>query len=166
MCAFAPIALASLALSAGGAIADYSAKGRAAAKNKTAALEEQTRTLNSLSLRQSEETDSAAHETENATRQTATLQGQANLSAAESGIAGNSVTALMGELERQRGLYTDNIAENLSRTMRQLQMEKLGVVAQTKNRITQAPAPSPFSLALRLGGQAFETFTQFQQRKP
>jgi hypothetical protein len=157
--------LASLAIKTAGDVGDYIAQKRNAASNKAAAIASQTGQVNDINLREIQEKRAATQQIEVASQQTKTVLGQARLSAAEAGVSGASVDALLNDIGAENSTYKGDVQQNLSDTQAQLERQKQGVYAQTQDRINSVQNPNPFALALRIGGGIIGTAAQFTSRR-
>lgn len=162
-----PLLIADAALKIGGTLLSAHAQNKAANANRAAAITDENSQLNQLTLRSRQESQAAVQSDQLADRQTQMDAGIQNVSAAENGVTGNSVNALMGELQYQKGMYHDSVAENLHNQLLQLDQSKLGVVARTDQRIASGPQKAnPWATALKIGGDALQAFTQFKAGQP
>lgn len=166
MCDPTTIALTGLGLGIAGDIMDSHAQNDASKKNERAAKEAAKVDIGAINLREAQENRAAMQQIEEADRQTKTVVGQAHVSAAEAGVSGNSVDALMQQIQAQGSLLKSDIGLNKNNTISQLEREKAGIAATAQSRINAVPRANPFATALRIGGRVVSTAGQLQQRKP
>lgn len=154
MCVIAAAAVASFALDAGGKVLQAQAQNKASAQNEASARASEAQGFNALSLRTTQQKESAIGDDQAADKKTALDISQTNLAAAENGVNGNSVNALTNELKFQQGAYHDSVSENLANQIAQTQAEKAGIVARTQSKINAVPKASPFATLMGVAGAA------------
>lgn len=107
--------------------------------------------------RQQEEREAASADISRIARQAAVATGQVRQSAADAGVAGNSLSALLLDFQMQETDYAFRVDRNLQARDRQADREGAGVRDQTHARIISAvPAPvaEPSFLGFLLGAGA------------
>ena len=85
----------------------------------------------------------------------ANARATARTSAGESGTTGNSVDALIGDYNAQEGRWRASQRTQAEWNRQQSRVRKLGYGAVAQR---EAPAPSPFASALRVGGGALDAY--------
>lgn len=166
MCEPTTLSLASLALGVGGQLAGDAAQTRASASTKKAALDSLRLTYEDINQRETQTRAGAATETQQAVRTGMSAAGEARLSAAEAGVGGQSVAALIDTQEAQVGAYKDSVQENLTNNLAALDAERSGASAQADARIAAVQPPSLIATLLGLGGAGLSFFSQRQAQKP
>lgn len=161
----AALALGSLALNSAGELLGASAQRKNADANKKAAISSQVNQINDVNLRQTQEQQAAAQEIEAAQRQTRTALSSARLTAGEAGVSGVSVDALLNDIGAEGSTFTQDVKLNAANTNAQLERQKLGIYAQTQDRINGVQPSNPWATALKIGGSVIATATQLQSRK-
>lgn len=99
-----------------------------------------------------EERIAAAGQTRGIAQAGAAATSTAVTSAAESGVVGQSVDALVSEVLRQQGVATDAVSQNLSLTEQQAQRQRAGLAADAQGRIASAPKASPLATGIGVAG--------------
>lgn len=122
----------------------------------------QTRQLDVRSVQEQEATSQSILQ---ADRQARFADAQARVSAGEAGVAGASVDALLGDIERQHAEYRQTANENLSNTLDQIQEEKVGVRANAASVKAGAPPANPFATAVQIAGQGLQFGNFLIQRR-
>lgn len=167
MCEPTALAIGSFALDAGGKIAGASAQNKAAAANKQNALLNLRLQNADLSEQVNQETAAARAQTQSIAQAGQAAISTATTSAAESGVAGQSVDALVQEVLRQQGVATDATAQNLENTLDQAQRERQGLAAQAAGQIASIPKANPLATALGVAGAGIGFFNTLRlQRGP
>ena len=80
-------------------------------------------------------------------------------SAGESGTAGNSVDSLIGDYHASEGRYLNSLATQGQWNRDQAAVQKQGQAAQAQGRINSVAKPDFLGAALRIGGDALNTYT-------
>lgn len=167
MCEATSIAIASFALTAGGTIASHVSEAKAAAKAREAAEKDHAIKTHDIGKRQVEELLATQREITAGQRQAREASGMARLSAAEAGVSGMSVDALLGDIARDESSYTQSVQQNSVITIEQLQRMKGGADAELYSRRNAAQGPSTAATAVQVGGSALDTWGRMRlQREP
>lgn len=160
-----PTAIIAGGLAIGGQVANHIGQSKANKANAAAAATELMLNYRDIAARGLEEQTAAGQAREGITEQAAALLSQGALSAAESGIAGGSVDALLGEILGQQGRANANIDANLASVQAQLQREREGAYAGYKSRRAAVPAPSLLATGLGIAGTALQHYSNYKLRK-
>lgn len=119
-----------------------------------------------LSERGIQEQDSASMSILAADRSARLAKATAAVSAGESGVSGQSVDAVLHDLQRQGDEYRTGTRINLDNTLTQLDSEKAGVRAQEQSVIAGAPFPSDLATGISIAGRGLDFADQILIRKP
>lgn len=119
-----------------------------------------------LSARESEERQAAAAEIEEGQRQARQASSEVRVSAAEAGVAGMSVDALLGDIERDQAVHQSSVTDNLTISIDQLQRMRMGASADTANRVRSVPSASPWLTGLKIAGAGLDLAAGLKARKP
>lgn len=160
------IAGAGLALGAGSAIAQHKAQANAAKANKQAAMEAMTENWRALSLQEVQAEESTSQSILQVERDSRVAAGLARVSAAEAGVEGASVEALLADFGRSEGEFKVIARKNLEAEIDQLQEQKRGATATAQSRIAAVPNPNPFALGLQIGATALDFASSRIKSKP
>jgi len=169
-----PFSITTLAISAAGAAASYSAQAKQAqaqAKYQNT-VAQQTGQIAQQNYLQETAVAGTQQEQGNqqaaqmiAANQAAGLQANATAStaAAESGVSGASVGELLQDFKRQEALASDNVRVNQNFGNEQIQNQEQGLQAQAMGRIAASRpgpvnTPSPLALGLTIAGDAFSAY--------
>lgn len=160
------IAGASLAIGAGSAIASHKAQANASKANEANALQAMQESWKDISLQEVQQQDATALTIMQADRQARKADALARVSAGESGVAGASVDALLGDLSAEASAFKQTQGRNLDMTIAQLQREKISGRTVAQNRINAVPPPNPFATGLTIAGMGLDFATKIVSRKP
>jgi hypothetical protein len=152
MCEPTAIAIGSLAMNAGSAVAGAGAQNKQAKANKANALEALRLGTRDVNARLREETAAASQQEQQVLAAGAAGLSTAQTSAVENGVGGQSVDALVAEVLRQQGAATDTIAANLDMLGDQAERQKQGLVAEANSRIAGTPPANPLATGLGVAG--------------
>jgi hypothetical protein len=152
MCEPTAIAIGGLAMNAGSSLLGASAQNKQARANKANALEALRLGNTDVNARLREETAAASQVKQDVLAAGAAGISTAQTSAAESGVAGQSVDALVSEVLRQQGVASDTIAQNLDMIGDQAERQKKGLVAEANSRIAGSPGANPMATGLGVAG--------------
>lgn len=183
MCAPAAIAIpliASAASSAAAAGAQYAAQAqdaKAAGKfqnsqySQTAsiAMENYLRTIDVTNVRNQQETAAASQQAIENANESRSAQSTAMTSAAEAGVTGNSVAALLNDFAFHEAANNQTVYQNLQMQREQSDEYLKAARAEAYGQIASATprrvrGPSSLGLGLQFGGIALNTFDQYQAR--
>jgi hypothetical protein len=89
-------------------------------------------------------------------QQGAAAESTATASAGESGVAGNSVTALLNTYLADTSRATQVVERNLGITQSELDRRKEAAHQDFQDRLNAVPSPSGLNLGLQLGGAALQ----------
>lgn len=160
MCTAGVIPLAGLAISAAGAVASYQGQQQAADAQETAnatnalnAAQAARHEHNALEEQRRQVEENAAKDSFDLTLETLRAASSAEASAADAGVSGFSVDALMRDIYATGGRAQQNIASGLHRRQDQITREQAGVRTRQAIRSQGQPVnrPSPLGLAIDLG---------------
>ncbi|WP_067516908.1 virion core protein, T7 gp14 family [Endozoicomonas ascidiicola] len=168
MCDPVSIAVASMAMAGGSAIASHQAQSNQAKVQD--ALYEQNKVNSYASMRnqylgiqnrQSQEMEAASQQVQQRTLQAMEDQATANVAAGEAGVSGFSVERVLQDMGASASRDISTIEQNRDWTMSQLTEEAKGIATQTQSRIngvSQGVKPSPWATAFQLGGAAVNSY--------
>lgn len=160
MCDPTAFLAASAVISAGSAIAGHKAQSDAAEENEEAAERARQIEMRALAIRQIEEGQSTSRQLQGVERRTQQSEGLIRASAAEAGVQGGAVEALLGDLGASAGRARQDLLDSYTVTIDQLQREKGGAKAREAARIASVPEPSIVGTGLQIGGIAANYLTQ------
>lgn len=160
------LAAATFAINAGSAVANHQAQKKASEGNEEAAIKAMLEAWKDIGLRESQEQDAAEQTIMQADRQARLATASAQLSAAESGVAGASVDAVVQQIENEASAFKTTTRKNLDMTIAQLQREKISGRTVAQQRIAAVPPPSGFLTALQIGGAAANATNFWYSRQP
>lgn len=167
MCEPTSIAIASLVISSAGVGLNAHAQNQASKANKREAKRAFKQTYADLSARAVEERIAAAAEENAANRQAASAVSLARVSAAESGVAGQSADAIANTIEGDRGRYVTAVKQNLGSTLTQIERAKAGQLSLQQSRINSVQPANPFLAGLQIAGLGLDAYsTYLGQRTP
>jgi hypothetical protein len=166
MCDPTVIAIGSLVLTAGSAVADHVGQAGAAKKNEKAALDDMMQMWTDVGLMQQEVQAQAAETVLESDRRAREAHATAIVSAGEANVSGVSVDALLSVLNRQGAEYRSSVNRQADRQVAQLQREKISGRTEAQNRIAAYPRPNLFATGLRIGGAAMDYATWKTAQKP
>ena len=156
----------------GSALADFSAASAQAKQdeakyqqNRINAAQSRDLKIQSLNTRMLQEGEAAASQKEQLGIAALKKQERAKVAAGEAGISGQGVDALVDQFEtaRLRGVTTVNAQTKALRN--QIEMEKMGITAETMNRINSLPRgqqPNFLAYAVKAGAQMYATNTSLK----
>lgn len=144
------LAGASLAVSAGQAIAAKKGAKKQAAAISAAAIASRNESFRQLNLQESQQTDAATQTLGEINRQALGADALARVSAGEAGVSGASVDAIANDITAQAGLAKAITGRNLQAVIAQIQEQKRGVAVDAQNRINQAKAGVPTGVEMGL----------------
>lgn len=139
-----------------GANEDYENRLYTWKQNQINALATGRDTQGALTLRQIQEGDAFVQKAHLENLKEAKAKGEANTAAAEAGVSGLSVDAIIREIGSQSAFNRDTERQNYLNAVTQQQAEKKASVNQIKSQINAVPAPTkpnPFGYLLSgIGG--------------
>lgn len=147
-------------ITAGSEVLSHQAQAQAAEANEEAARRARQDAVESLSIRQVEEGVRASKARREVDRQATTAEGLLNASAAQAGVSGGSLDLLLGDLEGSRGRALQDINDQYTVTVEQLERAKDSEFAIEAGRQAAVPEPSVFATGLRIGGRVTNYLTQ------
>jgi hypothetical protein len=153
-------------IGATGSVAQHSAQNKAAAANKREALRAQREASKDISLLQVQQQDATARTIYEADRSARSSQALARVSAGEAGVAGASVEALLGDIDRQLGEFQSTEQRNLDMALDQLQREKISGRQVAQSRIAAVPRGNNLALGISLAGAGLEFWAGQINRQP
>lgn len=156
MAAAAVIAGASLAINLVSSIFSHSAKKKAAKRQREEALRATREASRDISLLEMQQQDASQRTIFEADRSARSAQALTAVSASEAGVAGASVEALLGDIDRKLGEFKTAEQRNLKSVITQLQREKATGQQTARSRIAAAPDPSLIALGLTFAGAGLE----------
>jgi hypothetical protein len=167
MCEPTALAIGSLALNAGGSIAGASAANKQAKATKASALESLRLGVADVNARVREETAAAGQTSQQIAAAGEAGTATAQTSAAESGVAGGSVDALVMALLKQQSGAQGVVDANLSAVEAQAQRQRAGLAAEASSRIAGAPVANPVATGLGIAGAGLDFLNTLRlQRGP
>lgn len=150
---------ASLAISAGSAIAGHGSQRSAARENERQAEQARRLEVRDLTIRQVEEEIAAGRQVDAVRTQAQAAAGQVQASAAASGVRGTSLDALMLDLAASEGVTIDTIRDQAVLTIDQLRRMREGAAVRAENRIASVPRPSLMAPVLQIAGAAVDAYS-------
>lgn len=166
MCEPTALAIGSLAIEAGSAVAEAVGQNQAASAQRNAALRDEQLQLRDLGVRQQEEQRASAQQIQEVRRETRQGTGLARVSAASAGVSGPSVDMLLDNVERSGAVAEKTLLDNEVITIDQLQRAKQGVTAEALDRIAGAPKANPLLAGLKIGAAGLNFATRLSTRTP
>lgn len=160
MCSAGAFLIASAVIQTGSAIAGHKAQSDAAEENEEAAKRARQIETRALAIRQIEEGVATSRRVQGVDRQEDMSRGMIRASAAEAGVEGGAVEALMADLEASTGRARQDLLDSHTVTIDQLQREKMGAKTREAARISSVPEPSIVGTGLQIGGIATNYLTQ------
>lgn len=148
--------LAMSAASATAGVVGQAQQFNANAKNAIQAQQIQNQQTN-LGIQQQEASD--ALKAQESQREMLKAVATAKASAGESGTAGNSVDALIGDYYDSEGRYLNSLNVQDQWDRAQADVQKKGQAAQAQGRINSVAKPDFLGAALRIGGDAVNSYT-------
>ena len=161
-----PMTIATTSLAVGSELAGASAQNKAAAANQRNAMEALASTYREMGFRQAEEMDAAQQQIAEASRQVRRTQGGVRAGAADAGVGGATMDALLATLEVEGSDYISSVRRNELMTVRQLQRQKSGAAIEAQNRINAMPGANPFITGLRMGSHVLGGIDRGISKKP
>jgi len=171
MCDPTLMAVASFAMKAQAAQAEYNAKSDAAIQqqqqndiNTTNAIRAAEMQARGLNLKLEQEADAAVDERLESVIEAQKLKSRVLASAGEAGVSGLGIDHLVRDIGTTESRNLTSINTNLASVYAQGTADKLAIKAQTESRINNLPRPQfPSSAARNLGivGAAFDANTTY-----
>lgn len=146
------IAAAAFVIDTGSKVLEHQAQKRAAEANAEEARKARANEVRDLTLRQLEEGTAASRVRRNVQRDASEAQGLAITAAAEAGVSGGSLQAILGDIEGEQGRAFQDIQDQYTATFDQLERAKAGAAATEASRIAAVPQPSTLATGIRIGG--------------
>lgn len=172
MCDPVTMTVATLAIGAAGAVADYrqgvanaETQNRLYENNKVAALKSQFETSAQTINANQQEDKARAEENQQIALQARADRASALVSAGENGVSGLSVSGLLAEFYQKEGDASSRLASEQKAANSQLSAELRGIQAQTDDRINsvqRASKPSKFAAALRIAGTGVDAYSGYK----
>lgn len=159
MCSPLHVAGAALLINVGSEVARYTAQNRASAANARAARAAREAETRDITLRQIEEGIAASRSIQDVSRQATQSSGLAIAAAADAGVSGGSLQALLGDIEAEEGRARSDIVDQYVVTFDQLERMKEGAFAREASRIAGVPRASAVSTGLMIGGSVTNFLT-------
>lgn len=161
--------LASFGLTAAGSVTEHQqAKGQAKVQTKMAkmnaenARESAVRSYADMQTRQGQEISAAGDAIRNRRMQQMRDQSSARAAAADSGVSGFSVDALVNEISGVAGKDVSTIAQNRDWSVDQMSRQMEGIQSQAEGRAnSMAPGikPNPWATAFKIGAAGLNSYT-------
>lgn len=148
--------LASFALQGASALASHGAQKGAAQRNKASAGRAYQLNRADLAARSLQADEAAALDIFGLSQQGAEAVSTASASAAESGVAGSSVTALLNTYLGEVGRAQETVGRNLKITQGELTRRKQAANIEYQDRLGSVPSPSGLNLGLGIAGAAIQ----------
>lgn len=162
MCAPAVLAATAL-IQVGSAVAGHVAQKNASEENERSARRARIVETLAIGRRQVQEGVAASRQLGDVDLMEGQMEGSVQASAAEAGVSGGSVDALLGDIQGSGGRARQDIRDSYVATIDQLQLEKAGAKAREQSRINAVPEPSVLATGLRIGGVVTNYLTTRQQ---
>jgi hypothetical protein len=180
MCDPVSISIISLGLTATSAISSYVGQRNDAQRiqaentayynaNKQAAINAAVLNDHELTLRQSEELLATAVQQHDVQAQVSNAASTAKVAAAEAGLSGNSIDAVINDVRNQGSLELGRLQENSELQQAQLQRQKDAALVEAQNNINtvrqvDVRQPSLLTPILQIGGGALSAADQYLSR--
>lgn len=148
--------LASFALQGASALASHGAQKAQAKANARNALLAYRMNIGDLGIRAGQAEQSAAQEFGAYQRQGDAAAGTAAASAAESGVAGSSVSALLQKYSMETQAAQGAVAASLDNTTSELQRRAKGAFVEYQGRLAGVPQPSGLATGLQIAGAGLD----------
>jgi hypothetical protein len=148
--------LASFALQGASALAGHGAQKRAARLNRASAGAAWKLNRADLQARENQAQEAALLDALGISQQGQAAVSTAAASAGESGVAGNSVTALLNTYLADTSRATQIVERNLGITQGELDRRQQASYQEYKDRLNAVPNPSGLELGLNLAGAALK----------
>lgn len=182
MCEPVSLAVAGLAMTGVTSITQYVSGKRQAEQaneeskafyeaNKAESINAANLNIREIGLRESEELLATAAAQQDSFLNEHGVLSTARVAAAEAGISGNSVAAMLNDISTQGSRERVRMDANLDLTTDQLQREKDAVLNQARSNIaavrqTEIRGPSILTPILAVGGAGLQAATYLNSRKP
>lgn len=163
MCDPTAIAVTSLVLSAGSKVAQNRAESERSEAVAKSARRNRLLETREIGFRQTEERTAASRILRDIRIQSEETQGTIRASAAEAGVEGGAVQALLGELAASRGRAEQDVKDSTVATIEQLQRQKEAAIAREESAVAGAPAPSMINTGLSIGGDLTNFLTDLDR---
>jgi len=150
------IAGASLALSAGSAIAGAKAQDKLAKQNAANAIAARNEDFRALGLQESQLQAQTTETILQNHRTAVNADAQARLSAGAAGVAGASVDAILADISSQESAADVQAQRNEQAQIAQIQQEKRGTAVGAINRIAAVQPSNPLAVGLTIGAGALD----------
>lgn len=164
-----PVSIASFSLAAAGTVAQHQqAKGQAKIQTKMAemnavnAREAAVRSYSDMQIRQGQEISAAGDAIRNRRMQEMREQSTARAAAADSGVSGFSVDALINEISGVSSKDVSTITQNRDWSVDQMSRQMEGIQSQAEGRANSiAPGikPNPWATAFKIGAAGLNSYT-------
>jgi hypothetical protein len=150
--------LASFALQGASALAQHGAQAAQSRANARNALRAYRMNIADLGERAVQAEQSAAQEFGIYQRQGTAAGSTARASAAESGVAGSSVSALLQKYAMETGTAQGAVAASLDNTVGELSRRAEGAFVEYQGRLASVPPPSGLATGLQIAGAGLDLF--------
>lgn len=161
MCEPTTIALASFGLSAAGTAGNYFGQRSAASANTQSAQQSYVENMMQIATRMQQERVAAATKVYQMGMEAADAKASATNRASEMGVSGNTVQALIGNLQGQEDFRENIVRENSNNVIQQLAQQGQSEGTRMEQRIKSVPEPSLASLALSFGKDALGAYNTY-----
>ncbi len=175
MCDPITLAVSSFAIGAAQTVAGYIGESQQAKmqnqmvrENQKAANANLVREYADTQKRQIQEEDAASVQKQDIAREARAARATSMVAAGEAGVSGLSVDALIADVYGKEATAKDRISQNTGFTVDNLKSEMNGFKAKAQDRINSIPwanGPSPFAAALKIGGSALGSYSNYQKGK-
>lgn len=150
------LAMTGTAIQIGSTVMQHAEQETASVDNENAAREQAANSMRLLGLRQEQEKDGTVQTLYQMDLEARRADAMTRVAAGEAGVAGSSVDALLGDIERQRLMADAGIRKNSAAMQDQLNGEKKGVRATRKAQINSVAAPNPYATGIKIGGSVLD----------
>jgi hypothetical protein len=166
MCEPTALAIGSLAVNAGGSLLGAGGQNKAHKANKANALNALRLGTADVNARLDEETAAAQQARQGIVEQGTANVATATTSAAESGVAGGSVDALIAGILREQAKALGTLDTNLEGVRAQGGRQKAGLLADAQSQIAGVPKASGAATALGVAGAGLSFLNQYRLNNP
>ena len=167
MCTPMLLGIASFAMGAVQAVAQFQAQQQAHDDNQKAVEGSYKSQQQQLSLRQQQEQDALKQRLQQANIQEAQAAAETQVQGAASGFTGISLDNLVQDVSRRSAMNRETERTNTDMIVSQLKAEKVAAQSEADGRIASVQAPSALSLVAGIGSAAvggFSTYTNAKNR--
>lgn len=175
MCDPVSLGVASLAIGAVGAYAQYDQQNKAAkyqeemnAYNQKLAIQNMADNYNALAYNQNQERDAATEQLWRDDLEARRAEARARVAAGESGIAGQTVDSIMREIKANQAMYKSSVDMNLENAYAEADSTRRGIWNTYLSETSNQPAVqkgSALQLGIGLAGAGLGAYSAYETAK-